>query len=364
MLSTLVQAHLQIHQIVYDPLGPDIGKEWIELHNPTEKAIDLRDYMLYTTRGREGDAWALTWNGSECEVCIIQPLDYMIIGDTDVPYDNFATLRLQNTRGALKLVTENYEDLIGYGLVENGYFREQPAPDVVEGASLIRVNNTGNNFFDFIRGPAEFSIQQPFSGSYTPTLQVVVENAAPEIISAEIQNNTLIVELYDANGLEDIARIEYILREEASIVFNESSNISCSEKCIVTKQLYVRNVGTLEILVYDQQGVSGNTTIAVEPGPILEFSVDSIGSLRGLPGADIEQTITITNTGTVPLDLFASTNISLAISIGNVTLTTSEAHIASAQPGETLSLPLHMTIPTYTPSGVVAGDLFLRAAEQ
>lgn len=321
LLLPIVYAHPLLHQVVYDPLGPDIGKEWIEIHNPTNTPIDISQYVLYTTRGRIGDVWDVTWNGSTCVLCIIQPFGYMIIGDTDIPYDNFAALRLQNTRGALKLVGNDFEDLLGYGLVEEGYFLETPAPDVAEGASLIRVNTTGNNFIDFIRGSAVFSTTTASGDTYIPGIQISIENAAPIITTATVEENKILLELDDPNGYEDLSHINYLLiNTSGTVILNETKLLSCTDSCNIEQSFYTREEANLEVSVFDASGASTNTTLTILPGPILEFTIEGIEPLRGMPGDVIVQNLTITNTGTIPLLLHASANVSAEIIFGGKTL--------------------------------------------
>lgn len=364
LLLPIVYAHPLLHQVVYDPLGPDIGKEWIEIHNPTNTPIDISQYVLYTTRGRIGDVWDVTWNGSTCVLCIIQPFGYMIIGDTDIPYDNFAALRLQNTRGALKLVGNDFEDLLGYGLVEEGYFLETPAPDVAEGASLIRVNTTGNNFIDFIRGSAVFSTTTASGDTYIPGIQISIENAAPIITTATVEENKILLELDDPNGYEDLSHINYLLiNTSGTVILNETKLLSCTDSCNIEQSFYTREEANLEVSVFDASGASTNTTLTILPGPILEFTIEGIEPLRGMPGDVIVQNLTITNTGTIPLLLHASANVSAEIIFGGKTLSQEAKIIEELTPGEVAFVPLTVTIPYHTPAGMVTGELRLVAIE-
>lgn len=357
ILSTIVQSHPLIHQIVYDPQGPDTGHEWIELFNPHELPIDIRNYQLYTSRGTEQDSWALTWNGSTCVRCIVQPKHYMILGDEFVSYDNRVTLRLQNTRGALKLVGPLHEEIVGYGLVDSGFYTGAPAPDVAEGSSLIRVNTTGTNSLDFVRGPAIFSIPKPFTGNVTPRFEVIVKNAPPNIETLTFSNQTIHATFSDPNGLTDIASVFYSINTNEEITIEKNVNLSCSENCSIQIPLFLRNDGIATLRVYDKSGAFSEKNISVKAGPVLEFRLGTIPQLRGLPGTEVFENITITNTGTIPFTLYLKTTVAIEFNINNIRLTEIPQAVATTEPGETLTLPLHLAIPHNTPAGILAGDV-------
>ncbi|MFH1766646.1 MAG: lamin tail domain-containing protein, partial [Patescibacteria group bacterium] len=38
--------HLVINEVLYDPLGSDLGYEFIELYNPTNQAVDLSNWVI------------------------------------------------------------------------------------------------------------------------------------------------------------------------------------------------------------------------------------------------------------------------------------------------------------------------------
>ena len=163
----LVNADVSIHQVFYDREGTDDGYEWIELS--TDTPTQLKDYKLFYSSGED---WKLIFDGDLCGCSI---LDYFLIGQPYVDADYFGDFSLGNSKGALKL-TKNETDIeiLGYG--DSIYFENHSAIDVASNKSLLRINNTGDNFRDFISSDPIFS-----SSKLKQTITIVIKQKSPEV---------------------------------------------------------------------------------------------------------------------------------------------------------------------------------------
>ena len=63
-----------ISQLLYNPAGPE-DKEWVELYNPTNTAVNIGNWKIYSFSNSSPDATIPSGR-------IIQPKSYFLIGDT------------------------------------------------------------------------------------------------------------------------------------------------------------------------------------------------------------------------------------------------------------------------------------------
>ncbi len=79
-----------INEIMYKPLGSYGAKDkhqWVELHNPTPDAIDVRDWLLWTKDQNDPDVIGPdAYHGTGATV--IPPGGYAVVTDTDSELDN------------------------------------------------------------------------------------------------------------------------------------------------------------------------------------------------------------------------------------------------------------------------------------
>jgi hypothetical protein len=147
--------NLLISQVYYDPIENQNGGEAIELYNPTDKIIDISNYILKTrssTTTIPNDTFIL-------------PESYFLVGDKDFhlhkdnPYwleaDYESTMSLANTNAGVSLIfNDTIIDAVGWGNknnIDDYLYSSEPASQVPKGMSLLRVNNTNNNSNDFIK---------------------------------------------------------------------------------------------------------------------------------------------------------------------------------------------------------------------
>lgn len=79
-----------INEVMYDPVGPDAGKEWIEIYNPSVYPYSLHNWTIETA----GRQFRTDFTFPDI---IIQPGEYIVIGEYDVSFADYITdLDLQN----------------------------------------------------------------------------------------------------------------------------------------------------------------------------------------------------------------------------------------------------------------------------
>jgi len=72
--------HIVINEIEQNPKGKDAGNEWVELYNPTDKAINISGWVLQTTHG--------TVEIHHIHEMLIDPGEYLVITFSDQFLDN------------------------------------------------------------------------------------------------------------------------------------------------------------------------------------------------------------------------------------------------------------------------------------
>lgn len=155
-----------MNEILYDPPGKDAGLEFVEIFNPSSKAVGLEGWRLETGNGSYADRWTLEWTGSSRDS--IGAGCFFVVGEeavTPVP-DAVTDLDLQNGPDACRLVSpERASDVVGWGEhVYPEYYEGQPAVAASSGLSLGRDpdgDDSNNNAADFIEleraSPGDFN---------------------------------------------------------------------------------------------------------------------------------------------------------------------------------------------------------------
>ncbi len=134
-----------INEVCYDPPGPDSGKEWIELYNPSSDVIDLSGCKIYSC----GTSWVKAF---EFPYYLLRPGRFVVLGGSEVAQAQFtASFSLQNggsASDAIRFVNADstYTDTVIYdepnsNLITDdwGTVASSLAPDAPEGSSLARV---------------------------------------------------------------------------------------------------------------------------------------------------------------------------------------------------------------------------------
>lgn len=164
--AQLVQAlppadHIVINEVLYDPVGADTGKEWIELYNPTESDINLSGWSIETA----GTSFTETFSWPPDEEHIIPKQSFYLVGEENISNTNIkGTLDFQNGGSASDgvRIINNEGTIIDTLLYDSPNVNNLPddtkitpttfAPDVKEGQTLARINDgvdTNNTETDF-----------------------------------------------------------------------------------------------------------------------------------------------------------------------------------------------------------------------
>lgn len=147
-----------INEVLYDPIGADLGYEWIEIHNTSDLPIDLSGWKIQA--GGTSFANVITFPS-----IIIPPFGYLVIGELNVPFADIVVSKLSFQNGGsatdgIRIVNQNLEiiDTLLYdepnsnGLpADNPLYIESSAQATPSGQVLARIGqDTDNSANDFI----------------------------------------------------------------------------------------------------------------------------------------------------------------------------------------------------------------------
>jgi hypothetical protein len=98
----LASADLVINEILYDPEGPDTGREFVELYNPGSTTLSLADLRVLFINGSTPDASDEIWRGEP--TAILGPGEFFVLGGEFVSErDRTVNTGLQNGDEALEI---------------------------------------------------------------------------------------------------------------------------------------------------------------------------------------------------------------------------------------------------------------------
>ncbi len=146
--------HPQVAEVLYDAIGDDTGWEFVEFHNPFDRALPLAGARLEAGDGSGPGRWTLRWTGNAVD-SVPAGGRFVVGGAKVLPYPQaVVTLELQNGPDALRVVwPDGTVEVVGYGAHEFAeYSCGAPAVDVAPGQSLARVPDgadLGSNAADF-----------------------------------------------------------------------------------------------------------------------------------------------------------------------------------------------------------------------
>ena len=87
---SLISARVVINEVCYDPAGADLGKEWIELYNASDRSVDLSGCKIYSAGTRFTKDF-------EFPYYMLRPQRYVLVGGSGVPNAQFVhNFRFQN----------------------------------------------------------------------------------------------------------------------------------------------------------------------------------------------------------------------------------------------------------------------------
>lgn len=333
LFSNSVVANMEISQIVYDGEGADEGKEFIEIQNTGNSTYDVSEYSMEYNSGTE---WVNIWDGN-CEYCFMKSNTFYIIGEINES-DSKVNLNLLNTRGAFRLLKNNTQiDLVGFG--DSTLFEGSPAIDVNSGKSLLRVDNTGNNFADFIE--SEILIRNIKEN----VVEIIIENSLPEVVnySSTIVGDIsmLQLEVIDLNGLEDLQSVEIKCEEEIiNISYDESIGVDCSTD--------------YEFRVWDSEGSSNWYNVVSNE----IFEIVNIEGCSALPGSNCK----------INIEAKANLDIDITLKLKSIYKGKSEIIIGAEVienfvEGNRKTIELNFQIPQNILAGSYKGEIELTISE-
>jgi len=147
-------ATLVLNEVLYDPPGPDAGREFVEIFNAADAGVPLAGVDLEVGDGARPGVWRSIWRGTEGELA---PGALLVVGGDSIEAARFHLgSELQNGPDAVRLRRgDAVLDRLGYGaLTAAEMYESRPAADVA-GMSLARVpdgHDSDDNAADF--GPA------------------------------------------------------------------------------------------------------------------------------------------------------------------------------------------------------------------
>ena len=108
------RAELTINEVLYDPEGPDSGREFVEIHNSGPYAVVVFGLALEAGDGARPDSWRRIWTGTR-RAAIPPGGCYRIGFDGPGPGEE-APITLQNGPDGVRLLKQGFElDRVGWG---------------------------------------------------------------------------------------------------------------------------------------------------------------------------------------------------------------------------------------------------------
>lgn len=421
LISNTIYCDVLISEVLYDPPGPDAGKEWVELYNPEAVDIILENYSIESGDGSNENDWTLEWTGKSSDM--IKAYGFFLIGEKDVNgSDIIVNLDLQNGPDAVRLKHgDNISDLLGWGNhTYEEYFEAHPAADV-SGKSLERkpgsidrymgnYQDSNNNYNDFLvnddpspqnsLSPAENYNEDPESIS----LLVEVVSDVLNITSISVTDENLHkegIQVYPLAGRSKDVNISAVVEcshdiEAKAVFFGENISLtrSGSERSVFTGRISInfsQNPGSADLTVYAKSSESEdkvNRSIPIEIMSLNAIDLDSeyldfgktdtstVVEVFGDKDMLTKDKASIRNIGNTVLDVAV---FSKGLFFGNISVppeninysfdmfvqdsksvSDDEPYHIGIKPSETLPLSFRMWIPDIS-SGVYSGKAMIRA---
>lgn len=143
-----------LNEVLYDAVGDDVGREYVELLNTTDAPWSLDGVRIEAGDGAAPGRWTLRWTGRPGD-SVHAHARFTIGGALVSPAaDRIVNLDLQNGPDAVRLVwPDGVIEVLGWGdLAADEYHCGVPAPDVPSGRCLARIPErvaTADNAGDF-----------------------------------------------------------------------------------------------------------------------------------------------------------------------------------------------------------------------
>ena len=147
----VILASVLLNEVLYDPEGPDTGREFVEIVNVSTAPVPLSELEIEAGDGARPGTWKLVWRGS---AGTLDPGALLVVGGDSLGTRERLLADLQNGPDAVRLRRGTAVlDLLGYGSLSTAELYEgHPASDV-SGESLARHpdgSDSDDNARDFI----------------------------------------------------------------------------------------------------------------------------------------------------------------------------------------------------------------------
>ncbi len=281
-----------INEVLYDPIGTDTGKEFIELYNPTDSDVSLENWSIETGNGANADDWSVGWTGIEGNK--IRAGGYFLIGESGVNDTDYSVnLDLQNGPDSVRLKDGDggVIDTLGWGThTHPEYYEGTPTDDVDEGISLERISggDTDNNSADFIENTEPSPKSSLGVAGNEISFGFVVEEYKFNISSVDImdddnltegiqicpypgENRTVDIDIIVENTLGNSS--VYLMFEGKKIDLEQTGNNSFHGNLNLE---YHRTAANYELKIFmDNEGLSINKTFYFEYLSLSAISIDT-----------------------------------------------------------------------------------------
>lgn len=296
---SLALDHVVISEVYYDPINNEIGGEAVELYNPTDKAIDIGNWVI-ATKSSNHDA-TIPSNR------YIKPKSYFLVADADwslnkdneswnnADYEEAMSLANTDAGAALMDANNSIIDAVGWGSAANldsNLYEGNPANRTKEGFSLQRrflneeIQDTNNNEIDFISGIPNLQNSTSYNNYINSDLElnlVITEvQLHIDFIEVEDDDNTVegiqiipfpkenrsirvSVQVSNLNGLNNInlrAKLDYL---ENNLVLSEQINSTTAVYEGFIEIPYYFNSGNYKLMILNNLNPLSNKTLEILP---------------------------------------------------------------------------------------------------
>jgi len=318
-----------INEIYPNPIGSETYGEFIELYNPNNYSVDISNWFIEDHNSIEVIIPDNTIMLSESYYLISDTNFSLNKDDASWPDSDLEdSMSLLGTDSGLMLKNGSLIiDLVGYG--NTNISLGTPAPNPSEGLSVQRINNTGDNFNDFIIGipnPLNSLTGTEVELTHDIELNININNSNPEILLITLSPDdspengyqlipeygqdkelTITAQVGDNNSYIDIAGVSVTLYDQ-TIDLNFSQGIDnltaeYNGTLLVPSSLSV-GAHNLTIRVTDQEGLQSEQNITFEMLGLLHTSINTNQLDFQVNPGDFspEQDLIITNQGNIDVN--------------------------------------------------------------
>ncbi|MDD4155943.1 MAG: lamin tail domain-containing protein [Candidatus Cloacimonetes bacterium] len=238
-----------INEIMYDPIGADTGKEWIEIYNPSMYPYSLYNWTIQTA----GTSFQINFTFPDT---IIEPGAYILIGENEIEQaDYIINLDLQNGGSAtdgVRLVSadSSYTDTILYDSPNSNQLPDDInnpaiafAQAVPAGYSLARNPNGYDN-----NSISDWQASQYPTPKKTNFLYYDLEIKDLSVSYSE-NNCILAIVIHDlSTSIVDSLSTHILIKYNKNTIFNNTANLIFDNKIAIFEYSFIIPENSLNII--------------------------------------------------------------------------------------------------------------------